>query len=113
MAKFVLAYTGGSMAETPEAQEAVMQQWMGWFGELGSAVVDGGNPFGASTAVKADGSPGSAAAGLTGLFDPGGGQPRRRSQAGWRLPGACRRRHGGGLRSDPDVIGAARAGCTS
>jgi hypothetical protein len=66
MGNFVLAYKGGSMAETPEAQEAVMKAWMGWFGTLGSAVVDGGAPFGASTAVQADGSKGSATAGLTG-----------------------------------------------
>jgi hypothetical protein len=66
MAKFVLAYTGGSMAETPEAQEAVMQKWIAWFGELGAAISDPGNPFGASTAVLADGSKGTASAGLTG-----------------------------------------------
>ena len=66
MAKFVLAYTGGSMAETPEAQEAVMQKWIAWFGELGAAISDPGNPFGASTAVRADGSTGAASAGLTG-----------------------------------------------
>ncbi len=39
---------------------------MDWFGTLGSAVVDGGNPFGASTAVLADGSTGSATTALTG-----------------------------------------------
>ena len=27
MAKFVYLYTGGQMAETPEAQEAAMQEW--------------------------------------------------------------------------------------
>ena len=27
MAKFVYLYTGGGMAETPEAQEQVMQAW--------------------------------------------------------------------------------------
>lgn len=59
MGKYVLAYKGGSMAETPEAQEKAMQAWMGWFGALGSAIVDGGNPFGASTAVQSDGSTGA------------------------------------------------------
>ena len=38
----------------------------GLFGTLGSAVVDGGAPFGPSTAVQSDGSAGNAAAGLTG-----------------------------------------------
>ena len=46
MGKYVLAYQGGSMAETPEEQEKVMAAWGGWFGSLGAAVVDGGAPFG-------------------------------------------------------------------
>ena len=66
MANYLLAYKGGSMAETPEAQEAAMQAWGEWFGTLGSAVVDMGAPFGSSTAVQADGSTGTAAAGLSG-----------------------------------------------
>ena len=55
MAKFVYLYTGGSMAETPEAQEQVMAAWGAWFGELGEAIIDGGNPFGAAASVGADG----------------------------------------------------------
>jgi hypothetical protein len=47
MAKFVYLYSGGQMAETPEAQEAAMQEWTAWFGTLGDSVVDMGNPFGA------------------------------------------------------------------
>ncbi|MGZ4691715.1 MAG: hypothetical protein ACXVJW_01940 [Acidimicrobiia bacterium] len=66
MGKYVFAYTGGSMAETPEAQEAAMKAWVDWFGTLGSAVVDGGNPFGASTAVKTDGVSAKTSAGLAG-----------------------------------------------
>jgi hypothetical protein len=66
MGNYVFAYKGGSMPETPEAQESVMKAWGDWFGTLGSSVVDPGNPFGASTAVKADGSAGSATAGLGG-----------------------------------------------
>ena len=45
MANFVLLYSGGGMAETPAEQEAVMQAWGAWFGKIGSALVDGGNPF--------------------------------------------------------------------
>jgi hypothetical protein len=52
MAKFLYLYTGGQMAETPEAQEAAMQQWTTWFGTLGDSVVDIGNPFGAGRTVK-------------------------------------------------------------
>jgi hypothetical protein len=55
MAKFVYLYTGGRMAETPEAQEQVMQAWVAWFGALGAAVTDMGNPFGASATVKSGG----------------------------------------------------------
>lgn len=51
MAKFVFAYQGGGMAETPEEGEKVMAAWMNWFGQLGEAVIDGGNPFGASAVV--------------------------------------------------------------
>ena len=45
MANFVLLYSGGSMAESEAEQAAIMQAWGAWFGELGSALVDGGNPF--------------------------------------------------------------------
>ena len=55
MAKFVYVYTGGQSASTPQEQEAVMGKWMAWFGELGSAVKDGGNPFGASATVRPGG----------------------------------------------------------
>jgi hypothetical protein len=64
MAKFVYAYSGGQMAETPEAQEQAMQAWGAWFGTLGDNVVDMGNPFGASSTVK---SGGSASGGISGL----------------------------------------------
>lgn len=66
MGNFVLAYRGGSMGETPEAQEAAMKAWGDWFGTLGSSIVEIGNPFGASTAVNSDGSAGTATAGLSG-----------------------------------------------
>ncbi len=65
MAKFVLAYQGGTMAATEEEQAATMATWMQWFGDIGSAVTDMGNPFGASTAVTSGGRA-EATAGLTG-----------------------------------------------
>ena len=55
MAKYLLAYKGGGMAETDEEREAAMQAWGAWFGELGSAVVDAGNPFSSSKAVGGNG----------------------------------------------------------
>ena len=51
MSKFVYVYSGGSMAQTPQEQAEVMAAWGAWFGQLGAALVDGGNAFGASTVV--------------------------------------------------------------
>src|SRR5213080_3522900 len=45
MANFILLYSGGSMPEGQAEQAAAMQAWGTWYGGLGSAVVDGGNPF--------------------------------------------------------------------
>ncbi|MGE0308994.1 MAG: hypothetical protein AB7N61_14205 [Acidimicrobiia bacterium] len=66
MAKFVFVYTGGSAPQSEAEGAAVMEKWIGWFGTMGSAVVDGGNPFGASTIVAADDSVAVTGAGLTG-----------------------------------------------
>jgi S1-C subfamily serine protease len=66
MAKFLYLYSGGQMAETPEAQEAAMQEWVAWFGSLGDSVADGGNPFGASSTVTAGGANGGATSKLGG-----------------------------------------------
>jgi len=55
MSKFVLAYAGGQMAATEAEIQASMAQWGQWFTDLGPAVLDGGNPFGASTKVTAGG----------------------------------------------------------
>lgn len=45
MANFLLLYTGGGMPATPEEQQKVMAEWGTWMGRLGTALVDGGNPF--------------------------------------------------------------------
>ena len=56
VAKYVFAYTGGGGMEMGEAEQAAaIAAWGAWFGQLGSAVVDGGNPFGASTTVGSGG----------------------------------------------------------
>jgi hypothetical protein len=67
MANFALAYKGGKMAETDEEREQVMAAWGQWIGDLGPALVDLGNPFGASATVTNGGtvSDGAASA-LTG-----------------------------------------------
>ncbi|HEX4813932.1 MAG TPA: hypothetical protein VFV66_14395 [Nonomuraea sp.] len=44
MANYLLVYHGGSMPESPEEGQKVMQAWTDWFERLGDALVDGGNP---------------------------------------------------------------------
>ena len=56
MANFLLTFHGGSMPETKEAQDQVMAAWTDWFGSLGDALVDGGNPISQSKAISPDGS---------------------------------------------------------
>jgi len=57
MAEYLLVYRGGSMPETDEAKAAVMDAWTAWFGQLGGALKDGGNPFTpVSKTISADGS---------------------------------------------------------
>ena len=54
--KYLLVFYGGGMPETPAAQARVMKQWGTWYGKLGAAVVDAGNPFsGAVNKIKPDG----------------------------------------------------------
>jgi hypothetical protein len=61
MGKYLLAYRGGRMAETQEARDAQMAAWGAWFGRLGDAVVDPGNPFAGSVSVNNDGTVGEGA----------------------------------------------------
>ena len=67
MADYVLLYSGGKMPEGKEEQDAVMAAWNAWFGELGGALKDAGNPF--TPAAKSIGSDGSVSEGA------GGGTP--------------------------------------
>ena len=67
MTNYVLAYTGGGMAATDQEREATMAAWGAWFGTLGPAIVDAGNPFGPAATVSSSGSiSDGGAAGLTG-----------------------------------------------
>src|SRR5215207_8781838 len=56
MANYLLTFHGGKMPESKEAQDASMAAWTGWFGTLGDALVDGGNPVGQARAISPDGS---------------------------------------------------------
>jgi hypothetical protein len=58
MAKYMLAYKGGGMAESDAERDAAMKAWGEWFGQLGAALVDPGNPFGASSSVGTNGATG-------------------------------------------------------
>ena len=57
MANFVLLYTGGGIATTDAERAKMMEAWGAWFGKLGDAVVDGGNPTTPqSKTISSDGS---------------------------------------------------------
>ncbi len=66
MANFVLIYHGGGMPETPEEGAKIMQAWTDWFGKLGAALVDGGNPVSQVRTIAADGSVGSGGSTVSG-----------------------------------------------
>ncbi len=55
MPKYLFVYHGGGMPDTPEDQQKAMEAWGAWYGQMGSKVVDGGNPVGPSTTVHSDG----------------------------------------------------------
>ena len=65
MSKFVFAYRGGGMATTDADREAAMAAWGAWFGKIGGAIVEPGNPFGESTSVGGSGSADSKLTGYT------------------------------------------------
>ena len=56
MANFLLVYKGEGMSPASEEEgQKVMAAWMGWFGSMGDAVVDGGNPINGSKSVASNG----------------------------------------------------------
>lgn len=65
MAKYLFVYHGGGAPTSPDDQKKAMDAWGAWFGGMGAAVIDGGNPVGKSSTVKSDGS----------LGDGGGANP--------------------------------------
>lgn len=56
MAKYLFVYHGGEKPQTEEDVAKVMDAWGQWFGSMGAAVIDGGNPVGMSSTVNSDGS---------------------------------------------------------
>ena len=65
MAKYLFVDHGGGAPTDPGDVKKVMDAWGAWFGGMGAAVIDGGNPVGKSSTVKSDGS----------LADGGGANP--------------------------------------
>jgi len=58
MANFLLVYTGGNGVPATDAErKKVMDAWGAWFGKLGPAVVDPGNPIAPKAkSISSDGS---------------------------------------------------------
>lgn len=56
MAKFLFVYHGGKGPSNPADLKKAMDAWGQWFGSMGAAVIDGGNPVGKSSTVRSDGS---------------------------------------------------------
>ena len=66
MATYLLVYHGGAMPETQEEQAQVMQAWTDWFGTLGDALIDGGNPVSQSKTIGSGGTVSETSNGATG-----------------------------------------------
>ena len=56
MAKYLFVYHGGKRVTGETEMKKVMDAWGAWFGSMGTAVIDGGNPVGKSSTVRSDGS---------------------------------------------------------
>ena len=56
MAKYLFVYHGGGHPTDAAEVKKVMDAWGAWFGSMGAAVIDGGNPTGPSSTVNANGS---------------------------------------------------------
>jgi hypothetical protein len=55
MPKYIFAYHGGTMPDSPEEGAKLMASWQAWLGDLGPAVISPGNPVGKSTTVSSSG----------------------------------------------------------
>jgi hypothetical protein len=55
MAKYIYLYRGATPDLTPEQGAERMAAFAAWMGKAGTALVDGGSPFGASASVRDDG----------------------------------------------------------
>ncbi len=60
MAKFIYLYRGPAADLTPEQGAERMTAFAAWMAKVGSALVDGGSPFGVRACVCDDGTEGTA-----------------------------------------------------
>ncbi len=56
MAKYLFVYHGGKNPESEQEVAEVLDNWGNWFGSMGAAVIDGGNPVGMSSTINGNGS---------------------------------------------------------
>lgn len=55
MTNFVFLYSGGTMPDNEDDKKKMMDAWGAWYGEMGDAVVDPGNPFGDRVGLSSGG----------------------------------------------------------
>jgi len=55
MANYLLLYHGGSQPSTSDEGAKSMEAWQAWFGSLGAATVDIGDPTGPTKRISASG----------------------------------------------------------
>lgn len=55
MTKYFLMYYGGKRPSSPVEFASIMETWRNWTAEMGSAVIDSGNPFSQAAEVTSDG----------------------------------------------------------
>lgn len=65
MAKYLFVYHGAKRPTNEAEIKKTMDAWGAWFGSMGAAVIDGGNPVGKSSTVHSNGS----------VTDDGGANP--------------------------------------
>lgn len=56
MAKYLLAYHGGSMPEDKEESDRIMALWGEWYTSIGAGVLDPGSPVARAATIAPDGS---------------------------------------------------------
>jgi len=56
MARFALIYSGDQSIASRDEQDAMLAEWESWYANMGDAIAEVGDPFGASMHITAAGS---------------------------------------------------------